>query len=152
MVWEWSHSQEGIDNVKSNIRNLDSETLAIIYSQILTYKECLFRENHLRQLVKDEEIIYPTSSGNYFDINIYNYIKDSEILDDLVEGHKISTEEYTELSELVFEYASNELRECDNGGFNAYLDPYHDHTVPFSSHDEIENIEYQIQENSSDAK
>jgi hypothetical protein len=131
MAWEWSHIQEGIDNVRSNIRELDAETLRVTYSQILTHKECLFRENHLRKLVGDEEIIYPTSSANYFDINIYNYIKDSELLDDLVETHVTSTEEYTDLSELVFEYASNELRECDIGGFNAYLDPYHDHTVLF---------------------
>ena len=136
MTCNWSHSQEGIDNVRSNIRNLDSEKLRIIYSNILTYKECLFRQNHLRKLVKDEEILYPTCSDNYFEFDIYKYIKESELLDDLVEGHKISTEEFTDLSELVFEYAANELRECDNGGFNAYLDPYHHYTVPFSSEEE----------------
>jgi hypothetical protein len=33
MAWEWSHTVEGIDNVHSNLQDLDRKTLEVIWSE-----------------------------------------------------------------------------------------------------------------------
>jgi hypothetical protein len=131
MTWNWSHSQEGIDNVRTNISNMNPEDLKVCLCNNLTYKKVLFLENIDRLLDGEEPITYPTSPSNYFDETIYNEFYQLKKVNDLVNSHKKSSEEYTDLSEIIFNLAK-ELSECDNGVFNAYLDPYHEYAVSFS--------------------
>jgi hypothetical protein len=150
MTWSWSHSQEAYDNVRANIRDMNPDDLKICLVNILTYKKVLFLENIERFLDGEEPIDYPTCPDHYFDETIYNEFLQSERVNDLVKYHITSSEEFTDLSEIIFKFTSNELRECSNGGFNSYLDPYHEFKVSFSSR--VEDVSYQLQENSGDAE
>jgi hypothetical protein len=120
MVWEWSHTEEAYDNLRTNIRNLGIETLKISWLEITTYKIC--------QSIAEQYKV--TLFGN-FSLDIYKALENSEHLEELIENHVNSSEEFTVLSEIIFEFASK-LRECTNGGHEAYITPYNTRTVSFS--------------------
>ena len=116
MTWEWSHTNEGYDNVRANIRDLSVEDLRVCYAEIVTYELCLQIENLIREAEGEELILYPSCPDDYFNSDIYNRIFNSEVLNEMCEAHENSSEEFTELSEFVWLYASEGLRECTNGG------------------------------------
>lgn len=139
MTWEWSHTNEAYENVRNNIRNLDIETLKECVVEIWTYQQCVTNETSLCNLLGEDTPDYDFNRDNYYDEQIADRIRNSERLEELCESHTNSSEESTELSEIVWEFAS-EMRECDNCGFNSYISPYHTFQVSFSS-EEVEKDE-----------
>ena len=39
------------------------------------------------------------------------------------------------LADAIWDFASNKLKDCDNGGHNAYVCPFHCHEVPFKGNE-----------------
>jgi len=104
MTWEWSHTATGERNVEQNIRRIKDETLAIIYA----------------------EWSASSRSSNGYSFNPKQYDRAlgtarmfiNKGMKDLIQ-------------DTVIEHVFN-LRECSNGGHDAYVCPYGCHTVSFN--------------------
>lgn len=112
MNWEWSHTQEALDNAMDNLELIELSDLRVIYSEIKTSLR-INREN---------ESEYLTQDVNSFDENYYR-----EFL------QEASSKFENELISCIWDYMYDILRTCDSGGFNAYCCPYGCHTVSFDS-------------------
>lgn len=124
MVWSWSHTAEGIDNVRDNIAALPVGKLMEVYAEWKAYDADI--RIHAEMMAAEgeefdtENIVCP---DNYFDEETYiAFLKGAEKMPVDV------------LIEYIFERACNHAT-CDNGGFNAYITPYGT-TVPFANQDE----------------
>lgn len=107
MAWNWSHTQQAYDNAYKNLSELPNDDLIIIWSEIKSYNLneynlISFDEDLYNEKIKECKQIINNLSGNM-----------EPIIDD------------------IWQFASEELRTCDNGGFNAWLCPYGCHTVSF---------------------
>ena len=129
MAWSWSHSAEGMQNVRDNIDLLDRETLNIIYAE---WKACdaVHAKAVAEWEAEDEEDRSsnpPRWNHNAFDNEVY----ESELL----EAVKIPGDA---LADYIYERAEQEAT-CDNGGFNAWVCPSGCgcHCVSFSSAEEL---------------
>ncbi|GAA6622770.1 hypothetical protein [Scytonema sp. NUACC26] len=129
-IYEWSHSQEAYDNVRKQIRDMDVEQLRIIAAEIITYRLTLEKHNQLSILIGDECDEHPVCPTSYFDEQVYSEMLGHDDMSLVVNWHKTSTEEFTELSEFIWNFTS-EQRSCSNMS-DAHLCPYGCHTVPFS--------------------
>ena len=118
MAWSWSHTEEAYQNAYNNLENLSREDLEIIYAEICTSMK-------INVKARSE---YITEDTNSFNETYYEYFlekaKNKPSGDILVNG--------------IWDYMSEELRTCDNGGFNAHCCPYGCHTVSFDENKEEE--------------
>lgn len=105
MAWEWSHTEEAYINAYNNLCQLSEDDLIVIWSEI-------------KSSSRDEYFNYD------LDLDLYNdYYKLAKSL--------INFNKKPILINEIWTFASEELKTCDNGGFNAYLCPYGCHTVSF---------------------
>jgi hypothetical protein len=109
MAWEWSHTPEAYENVRNNIRTLDHEDLAVVYSEIIG-------KEHDDSLEEDD-------SRCCFKASMYE-----------AEAEKARSMEKDFLVGYIIAFAEKH-RTCDNGGFNAHICPYGCHTVSFDHED-----------------
>ena len=104
MAWAWSFTNEGVQNIRDNLFNLDKETLIEIYCEI---KASTMTE-HFSYDFNDVKFEY-----------LMKYVTDQV-------NHNLALDV---IAEAIWTFASEELRTCDNGGFYAWLCPYGCHTV-----------------------
>lgn len=162
MAWSWSHSAEGMQNVRDNIAALDRETLQVIYAEwkacdAVSIKAMKETDDAIAELRELENAVNsdgnPTQwSDDEFDRveelrdlirNADEPVWDNEAFDS--EAYAIALEESRSLpidtlADYITERAETTAT-CDNGGFNAWVCPSGCHTVSFSSADELENVE-----------
>lgn len=103
MAWSWSHAQEAYVAAEQNLRELDKETLEVIYAEWRAARK------------------HGATDPIDFDERKYN------------RALKYAKEQDAEtLADFIWEKASEQAT-CDNGGFNAWLCPYGCgcHTVSF---------------------
>lgn len=123
MVWSWSHTAEGIENVRDNIAALPPEKLVEVHAEWKAYDAAI--RIHAEMMAAEgeefdtENIVCP---DNYFDEQTYNAF---------VKGIDPKTAALDILIQYIFERACDHAT-CDNGGFNAYITPYGT-TVPFAT-------------------
>lgn len=123
MTWQWSHSPEAYENAYQNLLELPREQLEIIYAEwMASYKG------------DEEEVILQGTDAGFFNSNQFTQF-DSDKHDIALKVAK--TVDHETLVSLIWGYAT-QLEECDNGGFNAYVCPFHCHSVSFSSPSEVE--------------
>lgn len=130
-MWSWSHSDEAYNNLKINIRNADVNLLKAVLSCILTFKYCVI-EVSLSKEEDEEESTYDNIifTDKYYKKEYYEFISESEFVNSLVKEHINSTEEFTRLTNIIYNFSA-EIRLCDSGGYHAYLDPYCYYILPF---------------------
>lgn len=134
MAWSWSHTEEAKENVKVNIRELDIETLKIVLEEIFNYQITKKQAEIKAEILKEE---FNSLDLDYYQLELHNEIVNSDYFEYLVEAHENSTEEYTELSEFIYEF-TEEQSLCDNSGFEAWICPFGCHTVSFSREEKNE--------------
>ena len=106
MAWSWSHAQEAYVTAEQNLRQLDKETLEIIYAE-------------WRAAQGKGGVIDPIDA----DFNERKYHRALKYAQELPAET---------LADFIWEKASEQAT-CDNGGWNAWLCPYGCgcHTVSF---------------------
>ncbi len=116
MAWEWSHSQEGLDNARRQMESLERVIRETIAAEWMGTPRCpygLF------------------SHSNDLDMKLYRR--------GLKRAARWSDEK---LNDMIWKKMS-EYATCSNGGWEAYCCPHHcgPHTVSFSPPDETEDDE-----------
>lgn len=114
MAWEWSYSHEGIDNIRQNIMDMDTETAIVALAE------------H-QALASREDYANGFNSAEY-DRSLARLNADLETLGESF-GEMIKME--------LFDQAS-EIATCENGGFNVWACPFGCHTVSASRDDDQE--------------
>ena len=103
MSWEWSHTVEAYETAYNNLHALPRVELNVIYAEILATRQ-------KTRYTGDPEFRqnrYPKCLA----------FAESLLADDII-------------ADAIWEFAE-ELRTCDNGGYNAHVCPYGCHTVSF---------------------
>ena len=108
MAWEWSHTQGAYLNAQENLKSLSRDELNVIYSEIEVCK----------LINQDNE--YITQDTFNFDCTYAEKMK-----------LKAETIPSDILIDFIWNFMEQELRTCDNGGFNAWCCPYGCHTDSF---------------------
>ena len=105
MAWEWSHTNEAYADAKRRLEQLDEETLAEIWAEWLSHGS------------REDSVDF----GGGFDSEAYP-------------GHLAAAKELPGdvLAEAIWDKAA-EYRTCSNGGWEAYMCPFHcgPHSVSF---------------------
>lgn len=119
MAWSWSHTAEAYRAAELNLRNLDKETLEIIFAEWRAAQD------------KDGEV----RDSNKFDQRKYDRaLKYAKGMDTDC------------LADFIWEKAENAAT-CDNGGWQAWMCPSGCgcHCVPFSPPEgvDLEDMEYE---------
>lgn len=122
MAWEWSHTEAGYNYVRLSIRDLAIDNLKVVWAEIKTFQECFQKHNDELRAEGEEGVLYPANNGSYFRDDIYEKHLNSEAL---------LNKSSEDIAEEIWEFAAWQ-RECDEGGFNAYICPFQCHTLPFS--------------------
>lgn len=148
MAWSWSHSAEGMQNVRDNIALLEDDDLIVIYAE---WKACdaANRKQRLESAIsewdgEDEDDVTVGDLLRKYDAkNADDY--DSNAFDNAAyERAEIEAKELIAKGIDVAKYIADRAEEhaiCDNGGFNAWVCPSGCHTVSFSSADELNEVE-----------
>lgn len=129
MSFSWSHTDEAYDNVYQNILRLTPTLLQIAWAEIKTYEILIKQENLVRYEVFEDSVEETGESFNEFNKEIY--IRLLEYAKDL---------DYAILVSDIWKFTSDH-RECDNGGYNAYITPYNTLMVSFSPPEKWEEKE-----------
>ena len=112
MTWEWSHTNEEYNNAYENLSNMERNKLEEIYAEWHAW---------------NKDTVVPQIDCDHFDR--------------IMEGQKKVPIPEDILIDFIWEKASgwDTGRNCDNGGFNAYMCPFGCgcHTVPFDRKEEI---------------
>lgn len=113
MAWSWSHSQEAYAAAEHNLRQLDSETLQIIFAE------------------------WRAAQGKHGVITDHDAFNSRKYERALAYAKGLPDDV---LADFIWEKAS-EYATCDNGGFNAWLCPSGcgPHCVPFDTEDDLEH-------------
>jgi hypothetical protein len=118
MAWSWSHTQEAYDYARSQVYEMKRNELLDIAAEWRTFKRC--QEKYPDVQYSYEMPYTPLGYKRKFNAN-KRYI-----------AAFWST---LEIAEYVWECMS-EAATCDNGGWNAWVDPEGYVTVPFSPPEE----------------
>jgi hypothetical protein len=121
MAWEWSHSAEAYDNVRTAIAAMPAEELIEIKLEWLAYCD---------KRISDEDRQHGEPAN----------FRRTEKRKAYWQGHceKMGTEH---LADDIYDMAENHAT-CDNGGHDMWVCPYGCHTVPASSEDDESDDEY----------
>jgi len=106
-MWSWSHTAEGIDNVRRNIGLMSDDEIAVCYAEIRARipSKCAYFEDGFH-------------AGRYPFALAGARAKISKGMRELIE-------------DAIFDFACEQAL-CDNGGFDAHVCPFGCHTVSFS--------------------
>jgi len=105
MAWEWSYSQEGLENIRENIEKMEVEDLVICLAEFKAYNEDC-----------------PGNfDGDRYDVAIEN-------MDTFIKDHKGLTYVKELFARELYD-KSEELRTCNNGGYAVWVCPFGCHTV-----------------------
>lgn len=110
MTWEWSHTNEAYAAVRENLERLPLTDLACIAS---------------------EWYAWGGGGEDDFDSDKYN-ARYSELLAEIERGVLASDI----LADWIYDKAS-EQSSCSNGGWDAYVCPFHCHSVAFHTESEV---------------
>ena len=119
-MWEWSFTQEGMENIRENVHRMDKERLIVAYAEIL----------HFRHVNKKND-------SAKLDVSTWYKTVYAKKLTEARKQAKWSTEA---IAEEVY-YFAEEQADCTNGGFSAYVCPYGCHTVSLEIEQEAEGAE-----------
>lgn len=140
MTWEWSHTQEGYDNVQRNITLLSREDRVEILAEIRATREYAASKGLGIHEVDEHEVSAASLDAAQRGLE-----------HELKEEHPLGGEDF--LNESIWEFAQ-ELRRCTNGGHEAHLCPFgcHRHMVSFGDVDEpiVEAILEHLKDNYPD--
>lgn len=112
MAWSWSHTSEAYAAAEHNLRQLDTDTIRIIYAE--------WRAAQGKHGVIDS--CFPEFSERKYN----RALKYAASLND------------EQLADFIWQRAE-ESATCDNGGFDAWMCPHGCHCVPFDTADELEH-------------
>lgn len=161
MAWSWSHSAEGMQNVRDNIALLPRDDLEVIYAEWKACDAVYHKAIAEREAMKTElrELEYACDeNGDSTAWSDEEYDRVQELRDELdtpeptwdseafdSDAYATAIEDakflnYDQLAEYVAERAEEHAM-CDNGGFDAWVCPSGCHTVSFSSREELEQEE-----------
>ena len=117
MVWQWSHTSEGIEAVRENIAKLTTDQLCELYAEWKAFDADIQDQQKDDPDFTEDNVVNP---GSYFDEEVYK--KELEF------AKQAGCPDI--FAAYIFDRASA-YQTCDNGGFNAYVSPYGT-TVSFS--------------------
>lgn len=120
MTWQWFHSPEAYQN----LLELPREQLEIIYAEwMAAYKVVSYPDG-------EQGIVTPEFENfAFFQHNATVQFHETRYDRALKAAKQLDLED---LISTIWDYTS-QLSECDNGGFNAYICPFHCHSVSFSA-------------------
>ena len=120
MSWEWSYTQEGIQNIRDNIGTMSREDLI----------ECL-SEFHAAKNPKPDDWDGTESEWQESQAGGDTYFDNDDFKKKTDELTKFCLDQET-LADVLFDEAE-QLRTCENGGHRAWVCPYGCHTVSLDS-------------------
>lgn len=159
MAWEWSHSAEGMQNVRDNTALLPRDELEVIYAEWkacdAVYHTALAEREAGKQRLREicetynsDADVWPSEVADEYDeltdrLDTPEPTWDSNAFDQdayttAIEDAKFLTDDV--LADYVADRAEEHAM-CDNGGHDAWVCPSGCHTVSFSSREELEQEE-----------
>lgn len=105
MSWNWSHTEEAIQNVQTNIASLDDDTLVEVYAEW----SCAQLTGTGYVLIEAKMPLARETARSFIDADARDIIVDAIIS------------------------KTCHHAECENGGFEAHICPFGCHTVSFDN-------------------
>lgn len=129
MAWSWSHTVEAYENAKMCVELLPRKELEVI-----------FAEWKVDQYIKSITLVVDESLVQNMGVVALGFEPRVKIFKEW--RKKASDIPADALADQIWEWME-ELRTCDNGGFNAWACPFGCHTVPFSPGENLSEDQYQ---------